>query len=109
MKTETECRGLIMEKDAVKKAAIRDHFITVQVPKYFSTFDKNLADNGGKYLVGNCITWIDFFAAYYFDFIENIVALSILDDYPHVKFYTKSILNIPQIKHWIEIRPVTPI
>jgi len=104
-----ECRGFFVEVNESKRREIRNHIVNVQVPKYFGRLDQDLAENGGKHLVGNCYTWIDFFAAHYVDFLSTAVESNLLEKYPHLEAFKNSVLSIPQIKAWIEQRPQTPM
>lgn len=54
------------------------------------------------------LTWADLA---HFSFITGVLAMApeILKDMPHLKRLLSTIENIPKVKNWIEIRPVTPM
>jgi len=101
-----EWRKHFTEQDETKKAELKKNFDEVVVPKYLSKFDKIVADNGGQFLVGKRVSWIDLQLAHFLDFFA-IQAPTLLDNYENLKKLKESVFEIPQIKAWMEKRPVT--
>lgn len=103
-----ECRNLFFETDETKKTELREEILSKQIPKYCGKFDRDLVNSESKYLVGTTPAWIDFFVAHYLEFLETKIDEKFLKNYPKLQFFKQNIYNLPQIKSWIETRPVTP-
>jgi len=101
-----EWRKHFMEQDETKKAELKKNFDEVVVPKYLSKFDAIVAANGGQYLVGKRVSWVDLQMAHFLDFF-SISSPALLDNYENLKKLKETVFEIPQIKAWIEKRPVT--
>ncbi|CAL8128183.1 unnamed protein product [Orchesella dallaii] len=99
---------MIYEKDEKTKAELNTNFLEKTIPRYFSVIESDLKKNGGKYLVGNGITWIDFLLCHLAQLFSLLSESDVLTDYPTIKKYQQEIFAIPEIKAWIDKRPVTP-
>ncbi|ODM90228.1 Glutathione S-transferase [Orchesella cincta] len=95
------------EKKAELKTQIKTNLLEKTVPRYYSVIESDLKNNGGKYLVGNAITWIDFVCAHMSDRFSNCLEIDVLANYPTLKEHQQQIFQIPEIKAWIAKRPVT--
>jgi len=104
----TELVKVMYEKDDDKKAEMLQAFSDTTLPKYFGKFTKTLEQNGGKWLVGTGVTWADLNVAILMDaLVSRFPALNIEQKYPHMKQLRDSVNALPQIKKWIQTRPVT--
>jgi len=101
-------RPLRTETDEAKKAEIKKKIVGESIPKFLERILRELEGNDGKYLVGKQLSWVDFVFAHYisqFDaFLPGQVTLP-----GGIKTYVDSIFSIPQIKKWVEMRPVTTL
>jgi glutathione S-transferase len=75
------------------------------MPKYLGRFNSLVKSNGGKYLVGeDGPSYADFWMAHFLQMMTERFP-SVADDYPELFKAGKTILELPQIKLWIEKRP----
>jgi glutathione S-transferase len=75
------------------------------MPKYLGRFNSLVKWNGGKYLVGeDGPSYADFWMAHFVQMMTERFP-SVGDDYPELFKAGKAILELPQIKLWIEKRP----
>jgi len=95
------------ESDENKKAEYKKTLLDNYVPKYFGKFDSIIEGNGGKWLVGEKLTWADIQIVSGVEQFETLFEPTILDKYPNVKKLRDTVLALPQIKEWIEKRPKT--
>ncbi|CAL8128189.1 unnamed protein product [Orchesella dallaii] len=95
------------DKDEKTKSVMKTNFLEKTVPRYFSVIESNLKKNGGKFLVGNSITWIDFLLAQMAQNFSNYLETDVIANYPTIKGHQQQIFEIPEIKAWIAKRPVT--
>uniref|UniRef100_A0A914VLS1 glutathione transferase n=1 Tax=Plectus sambesii TaxID=2011161 RepID=A0A914VLS1_9BILA len=83
-------------------------FKEVVVPvlnNYGTIFERTLKENGTGWLVGDSITWVDFFAAEFFDKIITYGDPTALDQFPLVKKHKENVYAIPNVKKYIDQRP----
>uniref|UniRef100_A0AC34G9H2 Glutathione S-transferase n=1 Tax=Panagrolaimus sp. ES5 TaxID=591445 RepID=A0AC34G9H2_9BILA len=80
---------------------ITEAWNTVAVPKFRDMFAKffeeQLKKNGSGYLIGDTITWVDFFAANLCEMMQHLGNISIFDDFPNLKLHWKSIFTHPKL------------
>jgi len=93
--------------DETRKMEVKKTVLNKSIPKFLAPIDEDIKNNGGKYLVGDNFTWVDFLLAHYTELFESFVDTTILDKYPAVKAHQENVFKIPQIKEWIAKRPVT--
>ncbi|ODM90227.1 Glutathione S-transferase [Orchesella cincta] len=101
---------LVVEAGEKKNLELKKEIQTnlLEKTRYFSVIESVLKKNGGKYLVGNAITWIDFLCAHMPETFTFCVEKDVLANYPTMKAYQQQIYQIPEIKAWIAKRPVNP-
>lgn len=75
--------------------------------KYFPGLVQFLKNADSGYLVGKKITWADIYIADHLTTIEECFP-NMFDGYPKVKEFCERILEIPQLKKWIQERPKVP-
>jgi len=95
------------ESDETKKAEYKKALLEVHVPKYFGKFDSIIEANGGKWLVGQNVTWADLQVVSGVEQFETLFEPAILDKYPNVKKLRDAVMALPQIQEWVEKRPKT--
>lgn len=99
------------EQDPDKKADLRKTFVESVVPKYYGRLEATIADNqGSPFLVGKKLSWVDLMLVHYFEIFETLLPEfpDFLVPYPGLQNLRKTVLEIPQIKEWVEKRPKTP-
>ena len=100
----------IFEKDDAKKAEMHKNLTETMIPRYLGRFSKLIELNGGKWLIGTGVTWADLALAIMTDtLVLKFPDLGLEDKYPHVKNLRDSVNALPQIKKWLQTRPVTEI
>ncbi|ODM90476.1 Glutathione S-transferase [Orchesella cincta] len=103
----SEWRKFFMEQDETKKAELKKAFVETAVPKYFGKFEAQIAsNNGGPYLVGKNLTWVDIQTAHFLEFFE-VSKPGLLDSYTALKKLRETVFENDKIKAWLEKRPVT--
>ncbi|CAL8129918.1 unnamed protein product [Orchesella dallaii] len=96
------------DKDEKTKAELLKFWLEETVPRYFSVIESDLKKNGGKYLVGNDFTWVDFVLSHTAQLFTMYTETDVLANYPVIKEYQHQIFEIPQIKAYIAKRPLSP-
>jgi len=74
------------------------------IPKYMGQFNKIVKENGGKFLVGKGYTWADLHMASFVNQLEEKDP-GMLKGYPELQNAAKNILNLPNIKKFVDARP----
>lgn len=99
-------RPHFLEQDEEKKTNLIKEWFENTIAPIFAKFDKELAEKKKNFLIGQKISYID---------IAMMNALTILDgmksgfsdDYPALKALSERVKERPNIKKWLETRPVT--
>ena len=81
-------------------------FMTETVPNGLTQLEKRLVGRGGQYFVGNAFSWADLML---FNLCSGFPDQSILNKFPKIKNLAGRVGEIPNIKRWVEKRPVTSI
>jgi len=81
-------------------------FITETLPTGLGQIEKRLNERGGQFLVGNALTWADIVV---FNFCGSLPDQSVLAKVPKIKNLVGRVGEIPNIKKWVEKRPMTSI
>merc|ERR1712055_384876 len=76
----------------------------VTVPTALGQLEKKLVSRGGQFFVGNNFTWADLHT---FMYISDLPSKDVLNSFPKLKNLVERVGNIPNIKNWVETRPVT--
>jgi glutathione S-transferase len=118
-------RTALFSINAETKAFIKN-MVDMKFPLYYDKFNKILENSGGDYVAGKKLTHADFWLASFVnvwdgpttddmffpimpfnlpvptasEYKENLSA-----NYPKLRAHKERIMNIPQIKAWIQIRP----
>jgi len=103
-----EMRPLRTETDEAKKAELKKKIVTEKIPEFLARILNQL--QGNDYLVGKKITWVDFVFSHYIQQFNAIFPGEGEVNLPApIKAYVDRIYSIPQIKSWVESRPVTTL
>ncbi|ODM59414.1 Glutathione S-transferase [Orchesella cincta] len=86
-----------MDCRSPKKEELKNILLNVQVPFYYSKFEKIVEASKGDYLLGTNYTWADLHIAHTVSFIDKTVKPGLLDDYPKLKKFSETVFNIPKL------------
>jgi len=78
--------------------------MAVTIPTAFGQLEKRLEARGGQFMVGNSFTFADL---HIYGYVNELPDKSIIDGFPKLKSLTDRVANLPNIKAWVESRPVT--
>ena len=76
------------------------------LPAGLANIEKVLESRGGQYMVGNALSWADLRL---FDFCFSLPKPNCLVNFPRISNLTERVRNIPNIKNWVESRPVSKL
>lgn len=91
--------------DPEAKAKAHESFKTGPLPKYLGKFNDIKGAVGGKWLVGDSLTWADIFIADKLDRLQESEGVDVLDKYPNLKAFKNSVFAVPSISAYIQQRP----
>ena len=92
-------------EDREARAQLLARVHEAQTPRYLGTFDTIIRENNGYNLVGNKLTWADIYLAHVMDNFTKLLDADLLKNYPSLANLVHTVLNIPAIKDWIQVRP----
>ena len=95
------------EQDKTKQAELMKKMGDETLPKFGTIMEKFLKENGGKYLVGNDLTWADLIVCEAISNIGQWLSSPWKESSPELATYVDRIFSLPKIKKWIETRPKT--
>jgi len=104
----TEWKKYFAETDATKQAELKKLLLEVHFPSYLKKFEQIKNENGGEFMVGKQLTWIDLAFATVLEFYDQTVDPNVSKTYPVLKRVQETVYNIPQIKTYVQKRPETP-
>eukprot|EP01133_Synstelium_polycarpum_P014233 gene14233-16795_t len=84
-----------------------ENFRVELIPKFLNNYQSLLVANGGKYFVGDSLTWADLAIYFALEYLSLIGFPDALPQYETLVSFTKSIGSIPSIQKYIQSRPVT--
>jgi len=87
-----------------KDEAGQKNHAEVTVPTALGQLEKKLDSRGGQFFVGNNFTWADLHT---FMYISDLPDKDALKNFPMIANLVERVGNIPNIKNWVETRPVT--
>jgi len=93
-------------RNAAKTEEEKQKFASEGLPKWLGFFEELLKKNGGKFFVGDNLTWADLYVYYSLENTVNVVPKA-LDSFPTLKSFRESIASRPKIAAWLAKRPVT--
>uniref|UniRef100_A0A915NQE0 GST C-terminal domain-containing protein n=1 Tax=Meloidogyne floridensis TaxID=298350 RepID=A0A915NQE0_9BILA len=77
------------------------------IEDFGAVFERQLEINNTGYLVGDKITWIDFYAASFSDLALTYGREDMLDRFPRVLHHCRAVHSLPQLQQHIKTRPDT--
>jgi glutathione S-transferase len=96
------------EKDETKKQELTKKFVAEELPKHLKNLEVlgKLYGSGGRYFVGNNLTWVDLF---FYDIGEKILEVdeNIFNSYPWLKQNRVEVEKQPRIAEHLKNRPKT--
>ena len=89
--------------------AAKKKFLSETLPNGFAKMEARLCNRGGQYFAGNALTWADVLAFNFCSWLPDVApgAQSCLDQCPKMKNLLARVGEIPNIKAWLERRPVS--
>ena len=97
------------ESDPIKQREMFDLVISQKILPHLIKIEEQLEKNGSGYLVGRTLTWADI--AYYTFFtspIMNRLGADVLKtNAPNLQKLVETVGEVPNIKKYVEARPVT--
>eukprot|EP01133_Synstelium_polycarpum_P008397 gene8397-9878_t len=77
------------------------------IPRFLTRWESDLVGRGGKYFVGQSLTWADLGIYWALVYLAKIGYPDALSQYPALSNFAESIGSIPSIKAHVDSRPVT--
>ncbi|OXA41413.1 Glutathione S-transferase [Folsomia candida] len=100
---------ILMEQDEVKRKGLEQEQKVKCKEQYMDKFEKIVNDNGGRFLVGNKLTWADIYLAHVLNSGELNHGVRFIDEYPALKALHDNVMRTPGIKEWMAKRPHTKL
>merc|ERR1711992_272672 len=99
--------GTFFEKDEKVKAEKIKKVKEETIPNTLANLEKVLTARGGQFLAGNSLSWAEL---HFLQLAESLETMSpkCLDATPKLANLLERTKNLPNIKKWLEERPVTP-
>merc|ERR1711994_596430 len=99
--------GTFFEKDEKVKAEKTKKVIEETIPNSLANLEKVLTARGGQFFAGNSLSWAEL---HFLQLTESLETMSpkCLDTTPKLANLLERTKNLPNIKKWLEERPVTP-
>uniref|UniRef100_A0A1I7T6Q1 glutathione transferase n=1 Tax=Caenorhabditis tropicalis TaxID=1561998 RepID=A0A1I7T6Q1_9PELO len=107
---QAEVRPYLSVKFGEKEGDADELYKTVFLPafkKHYGLFTKALKASGKGFLVGDSLTWIDLLIAEHSSNLLRADPVHLFEEMPEMKEHSERIHSIPQIKKWIQERPVS--
>jgi len=92
------------EADEGKRAIAKKTFMGTTLPTYLTRFNKIVEANGGNYLVGKRLSWVDLYLVNFIQIWEDNLDSKLLSSYPALTKLKSNVLSIPAIKDWVADR-----
>lgn len=96
--------GIYEEKDDKKKQKLKETHLTETIPFYLGKLDV-IAEKNGGFLVAGKLTWADFFFTTISDIFQVLLKEDLVKNYPHLVEVRENVLDLPEIRSWIDSRP----
>jgi len=96
----------LFEKDATRKAELQKAYADTVVPTVLGHIEKRLVERGGDWLVGDKVSWADILL---YNYTAELPDKSLVAPHPKVAALVARVADLPNIKKWVETRPVTSI
>ncbi len=96
--------AIYLEADETVKAERLENLEKESGPKYLGIFEKLISNNGGTWLYGSKVTYVDL-ALYSVVGWIKLMAPAIADKYPCVQANVEAVEALPNIAKWLKERP----
>nr|XP_022903512.1 glutathione S-transferase-like [Onthophagus taurus]XP_022903513.1 glutathione S-transferase-like [Onthophagus taurus] len=96
----------VYEKDETIKESMKKTSIEETLPYYLEKLDKIAKENNG-YMVAKKLTWADFALKVILENIEVFAGKAPYEKFDNLIAVKNNVESIPNVKKWIETRPVT--
>lgn len=98
----------VMSGDEPKKQEAWTTFKTDTLPNFLNMYEKFLTENGGKFLVGDHLSWVDLVVG---EFLERCISLfdneSLVAGHKNLANLVKHVHELPNVKKYVDSRPKT--
>ncbi|XP_018334282.1 glutathione S-transferase-like [Agrilus planipennis] len=94
------------ESDTSVKESRKEILFKETIPYYMERFE-TIAKNNNGHMACAKLTWADMMFAGMLDYFNFMTKGNLIENYPNLQTVVDNVLNIPQIKNWIEKRPQT--
>ena len=98
---EVMVKAVFSNDEAAMKKAIKE-----TIPNGLGNLETRLCSRGGQYFAGNVLSWADIHT---YNFCSGLPNQSCLDKCPKIQNLVTRVGEIPNIKCWVEKRPVTKL
>ena len=88
------------------KEKIKNEVFIPGVRKHLPFLVNSLKQYGSGYLVGNSLTYLDLYVAEYFTMLSTVDP-QLLQEFPELVQHQQKVQSNPELKKWLETRPVT--
>lgn len=93
------------EKDNAAKERMEREIMKDHIPKYLGLMEKTIEKNGGDWLFGLKLTYVDLNLYLLVDFMRLFKEGNLLEGYPHVRKTRDAVSALPNIAKWLSERP----
>ena len=100
--------AMMREKDEQKRADMKASFSSETLPGWLTMLERLLTRRGGKYFAGGELSWADLAVFNVIDNMNGRLADFNIVEYPALDSLTAMVRDLPNIKKWLQERPVTP-
>jgi len=100
--------GIYANKSSSEMQQLWSQFKDSAYTEYLKRYDAFLGKTGSGFLVGSKLTYADIVVAEFNGRCVEKYDTTALDSYPNVKAHQQMVYNLPNIKAYIQSRPVTP-
>ncbi|KAK2716000.1 glutathione S-transferase 1-like [Artemia franciscana] len=100
---------MFREENDEKKREIGAAVFNKTIVPYLEKVEKHLKESGTGYIVGDSITWADLAYFQLLDLLWQRFGRAHLDSFPNLMKLHETVINIPNIKKWIDTRPETAV
>jgi glutathione S-transferase len=100
--------SFFLEKDEKRKAELKTKLAEEDFPRSYGIWNELIAENGGPFVAGKKMTWVDLAIASWVDvWGDAFVTHDFVKKYPAVAKLKETVFAIPAIKEYVATRPTT--
>ncbi|CAG7822642.1 unnamed protein product [Allacma fusca] len=104
-----EFQKWVREKDPTLKADLHKRMVDTHLPLFLTQIQEIVASSGGDFIGGSKLTYADLSVANWFSIWTNLFDPDLPKKFPRLNQHNQTVLAIPEIKAWIEVRPKTNV